>query len=209
MTKKRKSLLGLKSEPTVIAGTASAPRSFKGVTAETIGEGFEVVDESIFDTPKNAVFVTSFKNKFITGRSKFITYTASPVLKYRRPKKEVKQAFNAHTKVSKNLRRTFSESLGENIKSWREMFVNDILPATLSIQTASEEVKEQLQQLVDDNIHIPVDYINVKTLQAVQLRIVRAVVEQFGLTPREAELMITEFLPKPLTINTAPTEKAK
>jgi hypothetical protein len=195
---------GEHEQPVVLAPSDSRPRQspsalWAAVTPEDIGEGFVPIES--FDRPapvKTRPFfeVREFKNKFVSGSSSFVSYEVKPRLVKKQPKTKARTPFNSHTKITKTEKVKFAQQLEKNISVVNKLFLNEVLPVTLSIKSAIEDTKEKTVQLVGEAIDLPMDFYMVKAMQAVQLRIIRQLVEDFKLTPAEANLMVAEFLPR-------------
>lgn len=193
--------LGLpKQQPNLLSPPApgNTPSARWGrVSAEDIGEGLTPIEDSEYERlfgPDFSLDTRPFRNKFVEGSSKFVTYTVRPRLK--KTKTPESKPVNQHTRVDKATRKKFGVALTNNIEALRSMFVHDLLPVTLSINSVSQDVQEMMSQIIDDSVSIPVEYISTKALQAVQLRIIRSLCEVFKLNKEEAKLMTAEFLPR-------------
>lgn len=175
-------------------GLATNSSTWSGVTAEDIGAHFQAVDfDEVFgDTRLKTLKVRSFKNKFIKGRSPFITYTFK--VKVHKAKSTKPKPINENTKLTRSVKSKFVANLGDEIKALRDLFVSELLPVSLAIQSASEEVKDLTAQLVDEPVTIPVDFIRLKALQAIQLRVSRHMADRLKLTPAEAVQVYPEFI---------------
>ncbi len=159
------------------------------VNTKDIGEGFEIVDPSVFEVKKEykEFVLNKFKNKFVIGKSKFISYDAGVSLKSPKKSVKTKTSVSVSPPLTKDDRKRFVTKLSKNIKAWREFFVHDILPVSLSIHTALEETKDQLSQLVDSSVTLPSDYIVFKTAEAVYLRINREIGSRLLLNQEEQD----------------------
>lgn len=170
------------------------------VSADDIGEGFVPLDDAELEAelgikPRYTFKTRKFKNRFVLGRSRFISYQWKTELVTKKGP-EKKRPINEGYKVTKPQRRAFAKELETNISKVVSTFMDEILPVTLSVQTAADEVKDRMSQLIDDPVLIPSDYIRAKLLQAVQLRVTRMVCEQTNLNEHERSMMFNEFLPK-------------
>lgn len=202
------SMMGLPTpeseKPVVLAPSDSRPRQspsalWAAVKPDDIGEGFVAVES--FDRPepsrsRSFFELREFRNKFVSGHSPFVSYEVTPRLVKVQKTVKTKKPFNSHTKVTKTERVRFAQSLEKNIGSVGRLFLNEVLPATLAIRSAVEDVKEKMSQLVGEPIDLPADFYYVKTIQAVQLRVIRQICEDLKLTPEEANLMVAEYLPR-------------
>lgn len=168
--------------------------TWAGVTPEDIGAHFQAVDfDEVFgDSKVKTLKVRAFKNRFVKGKSPFITYTFK--VKVHKAKQTKLKPINENTKLTKTDKAKFVSSLGNEIKALRDLFISELLPVSLAIQSASEEVKDITAQLVDDSVSIPVDFIKLKALQAIQLRVARHMATRLKLTPAESVQVYPEFI---------------
>lgn len=195
-------------QPVVLAPSDSRPQQgpsalWRTVSPEEIGEGFVALPDgedsfrsTVKTVPQGFFELRDFRNRFITGKSSFIIYEVVPRLVKPKQSKPKRQIFNAHTKITKGEKVQFAKALEKNIQSVSRLFLQDLMPSTLAIHSAIEDVKEKLTQVVGESIGLPLDYYVVKSTQAVQLRIVRQICEDFSLTKDEAFLMTADFLPR-------------
>lgn len=136
------------------------------------------------------------RHPFMNGNSKHVFYLIRP------PKLRVvkRQKFvapiNAHNIVTPDQRVKFASALGTNIDKTSKFFLEEILPRTEALITGLTNVDEVIQQLTDEKAALPVEFIKNKAREAVQLRIIRFICQQYGLTKGEGKLMCAEYIAK-------------
>jgi hypothetical protein len=178
---------------------------WKDVTATEIGKGFEVVKGAFPDEPKTVlkkarrpgmVYERIFSNKFVHIKgegSKFVWFEVLPPkpVKTEPPKK--RKPINYKNKLTPKAKDKFTKQLDRNILDTASFIMKDLLPKTMSLHSAVERVSELSQQLIDDKVSLPLQYLQNKQLMAVHLRIIRHVADQFELNEEERKLMALEY----------------
>jgi hypothetical protein len=190
--------------PAVVASTGRTPSElWKDVRKEEIGTGFEPV-VGAFDDAKPKVkrrvrrrdFEQVFANKFIHIKgdgSKFVWFEVVPPKPVKPAPQKKRKPINYKNRLDPKTKSRFSRRLDEHILGTASFIMKDLLPKTLSLHSAIERVTELSQQLIDDKVALPLQYLQSKQLMAVHLRIIRHVSEQFELTDEERKLMALEF----------------
>lgn len=206
---KAKGIVGLETsadEPIEGAANAHSTRKpssvWKDVNPDDIGEGFVPVSLDVFEekAPSNrktsdlVLIDRPFKNKFFTGKSEFVSFTYK--IKLKKKNKKSVRPINEHTKLNKKAKADFAAALKENINYWTNFYLKDVLPVTLAIDSAADDLQDMLSQLVGDTVSIPVEYTKVKMLSALQILIAKKVGSKFGLTKEEINLLLPNFAPK-------------
>jgi hypothetical protein len=195
--------------PVAIAKQSQTPSDlWKGVKPEEIGTGFEVVlgafdDEKAKRKPVKQKMVRReverenvFTNKFIHIKgdgSEFVWFEVLPPKPVKPASPKKKKPINFKNKLDKRTKAKFSKQLDANILETASFIMKDLLPKTLSLHSAIERVAELSQQLIDEKVTLPLQYLQSKQLMAVHLRIIRHVSEQFNLNDEERKLMALEF----------------
>ena len=196
---------GIVPSTAIIAEDRQPSGLWKDVTATEIGKGFEVVEGVFADEPKlvrkkarrkDAIFERMFTNKFIHIKgegSKFVWFEVLPPkpVKTEPPKK--RKPINYKNKLTPKAKDRFTKQLDRNILDTASFIMKDLLPKTMSLHSAVERVSELTQQLIDDKVPLPLQYLQSKQLMAVHLRIIRHVAEQFELNDEERKLMALEY----------------
>jgi hypothetical protein len=139
------------------------------------------------------------RHKFLNGNSRFIFYVLKPPVLIKKPKRKdviERQAINAKTRIAPATRAKFASTLGLNIDRTTKFFVEEILPRTESLFTATANIDEIVQQITDDGAKLPMEFIRRKMTEAVHLRIVRFIGQQFNLTKEEQKLLLAEWIAK-------------
>lgn len=196
---------GIVPSTAVIAEDRKPSGLWADVTKAEIGRGFEIVKDAFPDEPKlvrkkarrkDAVFERIFSNKFVHIKgegSKFVWFEVLPPkpVKTEPPKK--RKPINYKNKLTPKAKERFTKQLDRNILDTASFIMKDLLPKTMSLHSAVERVSELTQQLIDDKVSLPLQYLQNKQLMAVHLRIIRHVSEQFGLNDEERKLMALEY----------------
>lgn len=167
---------------------------WQGVNKEDIGSHFKTIildedtKEQNFQRIKDS---DGFNNRFLLGRSKFISFDLTP--KFKVKKKRIVKPINLFNKLSKEEKIVINKKIGKNIEEFANFFM-DILPITLSIPSASQKVDELVQQITGERANLPMSFVLNKTQDAVSLLVIRMISKKFKLTKRESTLMLREYL---------------
>jgi hypothetical protein len=195
--------------PAVVTSKGRGPSElWKDVKKDEIGTGFEIV-EGVFEDEKPAPrkkrvrrFTADFErerifaNKFIHIKgegSKFVWFEVVPPKPQKTKPPQKRKPINYKNKLDPKTKTKFSRAMDANISETANFILKDLLPKTLSLHSALERVTELSQQLIDDKVALPLQYLASKQLMAVHLRIIRHVSEQFDLTDEERKLMALEY----------------
>lgn len=204
-TKKAVSHNGIVASTSVLADERKPSGIWADVTKKEIGTGFEIVKDAFPEEPRlvrkkarrrDEVFERVYTNKFlhIKGEgSKFVWFEVLPPVpkKIEPPKK--RKPINYKNKLTPKAKDRFTKQLDRHILDTASFIMKDLLPKTMSLHSAMERVSELTQQLIDDKVSLPLNYLQSKQNMAVHLRIIRYVSEQFGLTEEERKLMALEY----------------
>lgn len=136
------------------------------------------------------------RHRFLNGNSKFIFYVLRPPKMVPRQTKRTSRAVNSENTVSSKQRLKFAKDLGSNIDRTTRFFAEEIMPKSESLLTSLANVDEVMQQLTDDKARLPIEFIKKKVTDAVFLRIIRFISQQYGLNKEEQKLMVAEFVAK-------------
>lgn len=198
--------------PAVVSSKGQGPSDlWKGVKPEEIGTGYEAVEDPWAKEAKKKPTVKKqavrrftpdydrevvFSNRFIHIKgdgSKFVWFEVVPPKPVKTAPPKKRKPINYKNKLDHKTRTKFSKQLDANILETANFIMKDLLPTTLSLHSAMERVTELTQQLIDDKVSLPLQYLASKQLMAVHLRIIRHVSEQFNLTEEERKLMALEY----------------
>lgn len=137
------------------------------------------------------------RHRFINGSSRFIFYVLRPpkIIK-RRKVADSARPVNAQNTITNRQRIKFAVEIGANIDKTTKFFVDEILPKTEALVTSMTNIDEVMQQLTDDRAKLPMEFMKKKVTDAVFLRIIRFVSQQYDLTKAEQKLMLAEFIAK-------------
>ena len=136
------------------------------------------------------------RHPFLNGNSRFIFYLIKKPTIVKRVAKNTQTPINFKNKVQPRQRTKFVSSLNENIDLTSKFLIEEILPKSQSLLTALGNVDEAMQQLTDEKAGLPVDFMKTKAREAIFLRIIRFLSNQYGLTKDEAKLLAAEFVAK-------------
>lgn len=137
------------------------------------------------------------RHRFLNGNSRFIFYVIQPPKIKRKPRQgQAERPVNAKNTISPTQRLKFAKDLGSNIDRTTKFFVEDILPKTGALLTGLANADEVMQQIADEKAKLPLEFIKKKAADAVFLRIIRFISQQYGLTKEEQKLMVAEFVAK-------------
>lgn len=190
--------------PVDVKADARGPSDlWKDVSKKEIGSGFEIVKDAFpEDKPKllkrarRVNHEQIFSNKFIHikgGGSKFVWWEVVPPAPKKTKPPEKRKPINYKNKLTAKAKDRFAKQLDRNILDTASFIMKDLLPKTLSLHSAFERVGELSQQLIDDKVELPLQYLKSKQLMAVHLRVIRHVSDQFDLTEEERKLMALEY----------------
>lgn len=194
--------------PAIVSNENRRPSSiWLDVKPEEIGTGFEAAPGAFPDEPpvrkvlrkarrSDAVFERVFTNKFlhIKGEgSKFVWFEVLPPKPVVPEKPKARKPINFKNKLTPKIQNRFAKQLDKSIVETASFIMKDLLPKTLSLHSALERVNELTQQLIDDKLALPVQYMQNKQLMAVHLLIIRHISDQFGLNEEERKLMALEY----------------
>lgn len=157
------------------------------VDANDIGEGFASLDGDFDFERRESEFIVEFSNKFVHGSSDFVFFTVIPRVKVKKKKKKV--PINIRNKVTPEETRHFVKKVDRSITATSNFFMRELLPLSMSLNSAIDRVNEKTQQLTQEKAELPADFIRSRASAAISLRILRFLTEQFGLTKEEAELL--------------------
>lgn len=180
----------------VIASRRDSPSDlWKAVKAQDIGDGFVPIEAVAKQKELERIERknTSWKNKFVIGSSPHIFFTVIPKVSLSPKKAKIKTPINLSNKVSRVSRKRFIESLGRNLDKTARFVLKDLLPMTMSLESAMTRVQEQVHQMADTKIDLPTSVLKSKMVLASHLRITRFVSEIFELTEKEREIMVLEL----------------
>jgi hypothetical protein len=139
-------------------------------------------------------------NKFLMGNNRFIFYIikadASALKKKAEKNKRKPKAVNYANPIEDGPKRKFVTQLKTQIDKTSNFLWNEILPMTNSLMTAIERVDDFSQQVLDEASGVPIKVLQRKMEDAVSLRIIRHVADQFKLTKEERVLFTAEFRTK-------------
>jgi hypothetical protein len=139
-------------------------------------------------------------NKFLTGTNRFIFYIikadASALKKKAEKNKRKPKSVNYANPITDLPKRRFITQLKTQIDKTSNFLWNEILPMTNSLMTAIERVDDFSQQVLDEASGVPVKVLQRKMEDAVSLRIIRHVADQFKLTKEERVLFTAEYRTK-------------
>jgi hypothetical protein len=136
------------------------------------------------------------RHPFLNGNSRFVFYRIRPPKLRKETPKIDKKIVNLKNKISASQKVKFASTLGANIDLTSKFFLEEILPRSQALMTAMSNVDEVMQQLTDEQAQLPIEFIKAKSREAINLRIIRFLADQYGLTKNEARLMRSEFIAK-------------
>jgi hypothetical protein len=136
------------------------------------------------------------KHPFIQGNSPFFFYVIK--IDVRAVAAEAKERRKPRTTVYDNTlspqsKSKFIRNLGKNIDKTSQFFWEEIMPSSNALLSAVKRVEDFSQQALDSNAGLPVEYAKRKIIDAVNLRIIRHISDQFDLTKEERMMMTSEF----------------
>lgn len=136
-------------------------------------------------------------NKFLTGNNRFIFYLikadASELKRKANERKRKPKVVDYANPIEDGTKRKFVTSLKTHIDKTANFLWNDVLPITNSLMTAVQRVDDYSQQVLDEPSGVPHSVIQRKMEDAVKLRIIRHIADQFKLTKEERVLFTSEF----------------
>lgn len=202
----RATLQGASSTPSRLAPDAPGmylPNARPGaiwnnVKIKDIGTNFKIIKEDDWEKQHPDILeaqrlgeTNGYNNRFLYGKSKFISYEVQVVFK-QQPKKKIVKPLNLYNKLSKEQKAALVKKIGLNIDEFSDFFMR-LLPITLALPSAGQKVDELTQQLTGQKANLPMSFVLNKTNDAVALLIVRMLSNKFKLSKVEAKLMLREY----------------
>lgn len=138
------------------------------------------------------------RHPFLNGSSRFIFYVLKPPKLKKEPviKDVEKKVVNFQNKITARQRVSFVNDLGTNIEKTAKFFLEEILPKSQALLSAAQKVDEVTQQLTEEKAGLPIEFMKNKMREAINLRIIRHIASQYGLSKAEHKLLLGEFIAK-------------